>query len=188
MKPFFAVLLANALTLSFAAAEQNELAISIGQADLGTAAAGGRRFFVSGLDSPIFVVISNLSDKPQRVWQIWNSWGAPTIVLEVVDQQGNKLGLIRNGQIAWTMNGPTFDTIAPREHHIIPISIDHTTQWILDGDKLKTLKREEWHKVRIRATFTSRDGEKKGVWSGTTASKLYDFEFRIRERYVPDKP
>src|SRR3954464_11086726 len=91
----------------FVLAQQAALNVAIAQTG------SPRRFLVGDERSQILVLVSNVSDKPQRVWQTWNSWGARTITLEVTDLHGAMLGHIFNGQHAWTMNGPTFDTIAP---------------------------------------------------------------------------
>lgn len=164
-------------------AQQNELKVAIAQTG------SPRRFLAGDERSQILVLIASVSDKPQRVWQIWNSWGARTTTLELTDPQGTILGYVINGQQAWTMNGPTFDTIAPGDYQVIPISINHQTPWELRGEVLKALTKDTWHKVRIRVIFTSKDAEGKGVWTGQLESPFYDFELRIRDnQFVGDDP
>ena len=43
-----------------------------------------------------YVVLSNISRKPQPVWETWNSWGSRSISFELTMPEGQKI-LISEG-------------------------------------------------------------------------------------------
>ncbi len=175
MKPLsILTLLLVAIHARFAVAQTAELKLAI--AEIGAP----RRWVIGDERSQIMVLIVNASGQPQRVWQTWNSWGARTITIEVLDQHGAKLGRIVNSQRVWAMNGPSFDTIAPGDYHLMPITVHGQSPWQLEGEALQNLEPNVWHHAQIRALFTSKDAEGKGVWTGHLETPFYDFELRVR--------
>jgi hypothetical protein len=76
--------------------------------------------------------------------------------------------------------------ISPGESQVFPISIYSLGNWEIHGDALEKISRDAWTKVRIRATYTIRSNEesqKHQVWTGSLASRLYDFELQIKSGY-----
>ncbi len=186
--PYFVSLLALMGAVSAGIAQESELRIEIvlrnGQA---------RRWLVGSERSEIYVLISNVSSQTQRVFQQWNSWGAYNIELEVADVEGNKLGTIRNGKMGWALNGPGFDTVAPREHLLYPVSFGRDQPWNVQGEALEKLASDGgqniWHKVRMRANYNvkaSPESKKLGIWTGQVMSPFYDYELRFLNAPIGD--
>ena len=175
------VMISLILQNSTCAQNQSPIGVSIAQVD--SMGKSGRRFLAGSTGFPVYVIIANQSKEEKRVWQTWNSWGAGMIELEITDTEGGILGVVKNMQKTWTINAPTFNTLPPTDQLIIPIAANKQSAWKLVGKKLEELKKEEWHTVRMRAKFTSRDAEGKGVWNGSVISKFYDFEFRSKRDF-----
>src|SRR5580698_2500044 len=64
---------------------------------------GERRVEYHDQTTHFHVIVSNTSDKPQRIWQEWNSWGYFGLTFEFTDEQG-KNWIARKKPFEWTRN------------------------------------------------------------------------------------
>ena len=60
------------------------------------------------------VVVSNISDTPQRIWQEWNSWGWYGLTFEFRDDAANQW-VARKKRVGFTKNIPACWILAPQE-------------------------------------------------------------------------
>jgi hypothetical protein len=123
------------------------------------------------------LIVSNLSDKPQRIRSIANSWGECAISFDVFDRIGKKLGSICNTNQVSGTDAPVFDTILPGECQVFPIRMDAPLG--PKGETLVNLPIGIWHRVRMRAIYASKAAENNDIWTGTAHSKLYEYQIRF---------
>jgi hypothetical protein len=72
-----------------------------------------------------YVVITNVSEGPQSIWQYWNSWGYQAISFELTTADGKKFVLSKK-QEEFTRNFPSTFVVESGEHQVYPIKFD---QW-----------------------------------------------------------
>jgi hypothetical protein len=89
-----------------------------------------------------YVLLTNKSSKDQRFWEAWNSWGYHNLSVEFTDSS-NKTWIAKKGLRAWTMNGPTWFSLAPGETHVF--SVTFPDEWqdlpqISDGPVAVTIR------------------------------------------------
>jgi hypothetical protein len=70
-----------------------------------------------------YVLLSNVSQQPQTVWQEWNSWGYQAISFELTTADGRN-HVVSKRQQGFTMNGPTTDAIEPGEAQVYVVHLD----------------------------------------------------------------
>ena len=70
-----------------------------------------------------YVVLTNISDRPQPVWETWNSWGYQTVFFEVVLPNGKHLSITKKAQ-DFTKNFPSVFVIPPGGQQVYPVRLD----------------------------------------------------------------
>jgi hypothetical protein len=74
-------------------------------------------------NSSLHVIIENVSDKPQKLFEEWNSWGYDNLTLQWTDAQG-KTGKVAKVPGFWTVNYPSTVVLQPGEAIVRDISFD----------------------------------------------------------------
>jgi hypothetical protein len=123
-----------------------------------------------------YVIISNVSNEPQRAFETWNSWGYQAVSFQVRSTAGQTFTISRKEQ-DFTRNFPSTFLIAPGEHMVYPITLDD--QWnvapplpIADETPLA---------ITIKAIYEVRstpEAAKERVWAGRLESNSYHFKLR----------
>ena len=70
---------------------------------------------------PFYVLLTNKSDKEQRFWEDWNSWGYRNLYFELTDSKG-KTWLSKRGIMSWNMNAPSWFSLLPNETHVFAVT------------------------------------------------------------------
>lgn len=121
-----------------------------------------------GPTSPHFhVVVTNISDKPVRLWREWCSWGYFNLSFDVTDESGRSV-TVRKRERVWHKNWPDWDVISPGGHQVREVTFDPET-WI--DTPLLDLKGREV--IRMKAVYSIRPDEKSeehAVWTGHVSS------------------
>jgi hypothetical protein len=121
-----------------------------------------------------YVVLTNQSDKPQFIWETWNSWGYNSISFEVTTADGKIHVLTIKPQI-FTRNFPSTYKIPPGEHQVFPIRLND--EW---NDRL-TYSKAGSESVKVKAIFEikpSPEDSKNNAWTGLVSSQIYNLELR----------
>lgn len=114
------------------------------------------------------MLISNTSSEAIRLWESWNSWGWYALSIELKSDLDPRVRIIKRQVRDWTINGPTYLTLAPGESHEIKLDVNDGW-WEWDGD-LSEL-RDEPLSVRVRYEVgPTPESEKLGVFVGTVLS------------------
>src|SRR5258708_32804760 len=69
-----------------------------------------------------YVVLTNISNEPQPVWETWNSWGSQTISFEFAFGNNPPI-LVARGPQVFTMNLPSTFIMPPGEHAVDPLRL-----------------------------------------------------------------
>ena len=116
-----------------------------------------------------YVVLTNVSDRPQPIWETWCSWGYQTVSFEIVLPDGRNLSLAKKAQ-TFTRNFPATFIIPAGEHQIYPIRLDtewdHLPAFATPGDTAVTLK-------AVYGVAPTAESTAQSVWSGRVESAGY---------------
>jgi hypothetical protein len=119
------------------------------------------------------VVLTNISNEPQPVWETWNSWGSRTISFEF--QFGNNPPiLVARGPETFTRNFPSTFLIPPGEHKVYPIRLD---KWW----DVRSVPKSTETLVSVKAIYqvpNTPEAVEYHVWTGRAESGSYQFTLR----------
>ncbi len=137
---------------------------------------GGEQRYLEYHDktSHFHVIISNLSNKPKRVWKEWCSWGYFTLRFEIEDEAGRKW-TVKKKDRSWTMNAPDWWVLEPRESVVLDV-------FFADQDIWAGFPRPDHgaQTVTIRAVFESEPDKysrQQGIWTGQIVSEARKVKF-----------
>jgi len=119
-----------------------------------------------------YVLLTNVSGKPVRVWQEWCSWGYYSLQCEVFREDGTK-HLLKKKPTNFYMNFPDFVELQPGESVVWNVEL-----YPLGWEGLSWLPKDRVEHVKLRAIYTTsvdQDSKEYGVWTGQAASEMYDF-------------
>ena len=114
------------------------------------------------------VIITNLSDKPVRLWRDWCSWGEQILSFEVTDENGKAIVVKRNAR-SYNKNYPDWTLVPPGDHMVFEVSFDQTTGWTNAPMPEKGKSRE----VKMKAVFEipeDKEAKENKVWTGKVCS------------------
>jgi len=183
MKTFLALLIVGFALPAFSATTNSELSVSIAvpYAPNRLAAFGKHsdtndtRVLCRSWDKNFHVVLRNVSNKSQNIWQDSNSWGYDALTFEVMDESGKKW-VTKKILASFDQNGPMFWTLKPNESLVIDVSFadDQKSDW----QKWKGFPHNQT--VSMQAIFEIRKdawSQKYSVWTGRGASEWKNFFF-----------
>lgn len=126
-------------------------------------------------DAFFYVVVTNLSDKPVRIWKQWCSWGGDSVRFSFRDEMGNP-GLAVSARSTWTVNFPDFYELAPRESGLTLVSFADPQFW----KGFPRPKSNERKKVTMTVTLridADDETRKLGIWTGEVSSRPMEYVF-----------
>jgi hypothetical protein len=119
-----------------------------------------------------YVVVTNKSNEPLRLWREWCSWGYYTLSFAVVDAAGKKV-IVTKGSRAWTRNFPDTTTLGPGDHMVFEVTFDKDT-WPNAPMPVEAKS----HTIKMKAIFSipaDDDTKKHEVWTGEVSSPLKSY-------------
>lgn len=127
-----------------------------------------------GSNPHFHVIVSNVSDKPQRIWREWCSWGYDGLSFEFTDAAG-KTWIATKKPGEWTKNFPDFWTIPPNESLVLEV-------FFADADVWEGFPRPQGvsEAFTMRAIFEFQPDDqsrKHSVWTGRVVSKADKYVF-----------
>ena len=114
-----------------------------------------------------YVVLTNKTDKEQRVFETWNSWGYYAMSFEITLLSGEKVRVLRK-PIFFTVNFPSTFIIPPKGHFVFEITLDK--DWIGKPDSWE----DGQTKVKIKAVYepsACKRLKERAVWIGKIESE-----------------
>ena len=109
------------------------------------------------------VVLTNNSQKPQRLFKEWNSWGYFALSFEIDGQ------IVRKKGVDWGENYAEYHTIFPQEHIVFNVNFS-TDTW----ENSPLLDNKFPKKIKMRAIYEVEEDEESRqfkVWTGKIMSK-----------------
>jgi hypothetical protein len=130
--------------------------------------------WASGSNQTFFVVLVNLTDKPQPVFERSNSWGYQSLLFYMMLSDGRKITITVRPRV-FTRNLPTTYLVPPHGYEVFPIVFND--EWTGNpnpgfgkpGDTKATLK-------VIYRIPPSQEADKKGVWFGQIESEATEVD------------
>jgi len=116
-----------------------------------------------------YVVLTNVSNEPQSVWETWNSWGSRTISFEVTFGNNPPI-LVAREQEEFSKNLPSTFLIPPGEHKVYPIRLDK--RWDVGSIPKSTEAR-----ASVKAVYevpVTPEASTYHVWTGRVESGNYN--------------
>ena len=136
--------------------------------------AQGRNIHLYKKSEHFYVVITNVSGNPIRLWREWNSWGYDNLSFVLVGSTGRNTVISKRPIGAWAKNSPDSAILAPGDHMVIEVTFDDETaqgetMWLNapapeTGDPLQ---------IKMKAVYAivaNRDTKKYGIWTGRAFS------------------
>lgn len=114
------------------------------------------------------VIVTNTSDKPQRIWREWCSWGYYGLTFEFTDENGKKWFACKKGR-GWTMNAPDRWTLEPHESMVIEVYFADSKIW--QGFPLPSNGSQTVTMQAILEFKPDDEAKQDDVWTGRVVSK-----------------
>lgn len=113
------------------------------------------------------VVLTNVSDRPVRLWREWCSWGYFSLSFVVTGEDGKSVA-VRKKSRGWDKNYPDATIVPPGDHFVFRVSFDDA---IWQDSPLP--ERGRSRTVQLKAEYaveSDEQSEKLGVWTGRASS------------------
>jgi len=137
-----------------------------------------------------YLVLTNVSNKPQTIFEFGNSWGTDCISLEITTSDGKKY--IAKYRGIFTKNYPSVFLLPPGEHYVYPMRLDgwwapkpEMPQFDVMPVTLKAIYNIEPPTPGEASGADESDKAVRSVWVGRVESKEYKFTLREREETKP---
>ena len=120
-----------------------------------------------GPTAHFWVVLTNISKEPIRVWREWCSWGWYSLSFRVTDEKGVTTE-VKKAARGWTKNYPDATVLQPGDHMVYEVAFDPET-W----PTAPLPEKGQSRKVIMTAVFAieaDQDAKKGKVWTGEVAS------------------
>ena len=135
-----------------------------------SAVGGQRSIILNHPDSHFPVVVTNVSDKPVRLWREWCSWGYYNLTFKGTTADGEEFAA-KKGMMEWTKNYPDAHELAPGEHYVIDVYPHRDWQSFPIPANGKSIK------LKLAAVYEIKpdaDSKKLNVWAGRVESDPID--------------
>ncbi len=130
----------------------------------------------AGFVEPLYVVLTNITREPQRVFESWNEWGYKAITFEVLTEDGQKAVVSRRSK-DFDKNFPSTFIVPPGGHYVYTIELTEQDWVVAPSLRFSTLEPVMIHlKAIYQLTPTRASGEEK-AWTGRAESE--DDAFRL---------
>jgi hypothetical protein len=132
-----------------------------------------RSITISKKEAPEFyVVLTNISQESQPVWEYWNSWGFQAISFELSTADGKKFVLTTKDR-DFSYNFPSTFIVEPGEHQVFAIRFDDS--WAVEP----ALPKVNEMPVALKAIYSvsaNPDTARFHVWTGRVDSHSYNLK------------
>lgn len=128
---------------------------------------GGRAIELYQPSQHFDVVVTNVSDRPVRLWREWCSWGYFSLSFVVTGEDGKSVTVSKKPR-GWDKNYPDATILPPGDHMVFEVTFDDA---IWQNSPLP--ERGRSRAVKLKAEYAvggDKDAEKLGVWTGRQSS------------------
>jgi hypothetical protein len=152
-------------------AEESPISVSIA---IPTESTTNRILFYRNRTNHFHVIVSNTSDKPQRIWQEWCSWGYFGLTFEFTDEHGKKW-VANKKERSWTRNFPDWWILEPHESLVMDVHFGDSDIWqgfpkVGDTPQIVTMR-------AVLEFKPDDESRKNGIWTGRVVSPTITVKF-----------
>jgi hypothetical protein len=135
----------------------------------------------AGSIKPFYVVLTNTTSEPQRVFEAWNMWGYKAIAFECLTEDGQRAIVSRKDQ-DFDKNYPSTSIVPPGEHYVYAIEFTNQNWTMAPSLRFSKAEAVVVHLKAIYQLTPTRESQKLGkkIWVGRAESKDYAFRL-VRE-------
>lgn len=130
----------------------------------------GNRVLSLGPNTRLHVVVTNMSNKPQRLWREWCSWGYYNLSFELKDAQG-KMTALKKRVRGWSKNYPDWFELPAGEHYVIEVQLTGA-DWELPA---KGALPPKWTLRAVYQNAPDEFTEKESIWTGKIVSPVQTY-------------
>jgi hypothetical protein len=147
-----------AVAAAATAADELEIAIAVPKNAIGDRVAG----YMSFSDSRFHVVLTNVSNRPQRIWTDGCSWGYSNLSFEISDRDG-KTWRVQKKPKPWDKNVPNVWILEPHDQIVFEVEPANPEVWegFPHPDRSQSFKMQAIFEVK-----PDRQSKVLGVWTG----------------------
>lgn len=119
-----------------------------------------------------YVLLTNKSRRPVRVWQEWCSWGYYSLQFEAFGEDGTR-HLLKKKRTSFYANFEDYVDLLS-DGSVVWHVVLNPSEW----EDLSWLSKDTVEHVKLRAIYTipaDDDTKKYGIWTGRASSGIYDF-------------
>jgi hypothetical protein len=171
------------LSSSHAADEVAPATFKVQIVPTGSTGKGPRNIALFEKGDHFHVVVTNVSEKPAKIWKEWCSWGYFNLSLEARDAEGKVVSISKRPR-GWDKNYPDPMEIAPGDHLVINVNFEPYT-W--PNSPLSAKSRQAT--IRLKAVYEIREdkySKEMGVWTGRVSSPELEYSFRWSDAFAAD--
>jgi hypothetical protein len=131
----------------------------------------------AGFVKPFYVVLTNTTNEPQRVFEAWNEWGYKAISFELLTEDGQRVVVSRKNK-DFDKNFPSTFIVQPGEYYVYTIELTNEDWMVTPGLRFANAEPVAVHLKAIyelKPTRESREAAAKNIWIGRVESKNYAF-------------
>ncbi len=135
------------------------------------------------------VLITNDSDKDQKLWESWNSWGFFNLRFDILDEKGEVINsIVKTPDTVWTRNFPSYTVLKPRQHLVFDVGLSHR-DWVIARKRrpytpfVQTEDATNKNKLNLQAVFEipkDEETDKQFVWVGQIQTAPETYEIRAK--------
>ncbi|MBV9075833.1 MAG: hypothetical protein JOZ10_19590 [Acidobacteria bacterium] len=128
----------------------------------------------AGATKPFYVVLTNITTEPQRVFESWNMWGYKAIFFEVLTEDGQRAVVSRKDK-DFDKNYPSTFIVPPGEQYVYTIEFTKEDWAVVPTLRLSKAEPVVVHFkaiYQLNPTQESRIPSKR-IWIGRVESKDY---------------
>jgi hypothetical protein len=130
----------------------------------------------AGFIKPFYVVLTNITSEPQRVFESWNMWGYKAITFELLTEDGQRAVVSRKDK-DFDKNYPSTFIVPPGEHYVYTIEFTNEDWVVAPNLRFSNAEAVVVHLKAIYQLTPTRESLEAGkrIWIGRVESKDYTF-------------
>jgi hypothetical protein len=125
--------------------------------------------------APFYVVLTNTTTVPQKVFESWNSWGYQAISFELVTARGQRFVVSRKNQ-DFDKNFPSTFIVPPGENQVYTIRLNEEDWTVAPELRFASAEPLPLSLTAIYQLPRTREATRENVWVGRTESKSYHLQ------------
>jgi hypothetical protein len=125
--------------------------------------------------APFYVVLTNTTTLPQKVFESWNSWGYQAISFELVTASGQRVVISGKNQ-DFDKNFPSTFIVPPGEHQVYMVRLNEEDWKVAPELRFANVEPLSVNLTAIYQLAPTPEARRENVWVGRAESKSYHLQ------------